>query len=95
MSKNRFAFGALIGIIAGAIAGVLAAPKSGKETRSDIKLKAVELKKDASARTEKVKLQSEKVTTEVKDKAKDYRERSERAVEGAVEGAKKGFYDKK
>lgn len=34
---SRFAKGGIIGVIIGAVAGVLFAPKSGKETRSEIK----------------------------------------------------------
>jgi gas vesicle protein len=39
MSKNqgKFALGALIAGVAGFAAGILSAPKSGKETRADIK----------------------------------------------------------
>lgn len=40
MSKDgnkKFAIGALIGAVAGVITGILTAPKSGKETRKDIK----------------------------------------------------------
>ena len=36
--------GAAVGVIAGAIAGILLAPKSGKETRDDIKKYATEMK---------------------------------------------------
>ena len=36
--------GAAIGVIAGAIAGILLAPKSGKETRDDIAKYATEMK---------------------------------------------------
>ena len=39
-----FVKGAFVGALAGATAGVLFAPKSGKETREDIKKKAVEVK---------------------------------------------------
>ncbi len=44
--KKAFSFvkGALIGALAGVTAGVLFAPKSGKETREDIKNKGVEIK---------------------------------------------------
>ena len=44
MSKGKFAFGALLGAAAGVVAGFLTAPKSGKETRADLKAKAEELK---------------------------------------------------
>jgi len=44
-STGKFVAGALIGAAAGAIAGVLLAPKSGKETRADIANKAKEYAK--------------------------------------------------
>jgi gas vesicle protein len=83
MSKGKVALGAIIGAAAGVIAGILTAPKSGKETRADIKQKAAELKDKASARAD-----------EAKDFAEEYKERGERAVRGAIDGAKKGFNDK-
>lgn len=46
-SKGGFLKGAVLGALAGITAGVLFAPKSGKETREDIKNKAVELKANA------------------------------------------------
>jgi gas vesicle protein len=42
MSKGK-GIGFLLGAIGGAVAGILLAPKSGKETRADIKDKAVEV----------------------------------------------------
>ncbi len=51
MSKNnKFGFGIILGAIAGVIAGFLTAPKSGKETREDIKKKAHEVKGSAERR---------------------------------------------
>ena len=44
---GKIAFGAIIGAAAGIVAGVLTARKSGKETRADIKSKALELKTKA------------------------------------------------
>ena len=46
MSK-KLAIGAIVGAIAGLAAGVLTAPKSGRETRDDIKKKAEEMKDKA------------------------------------------------
>ena len=41
MAKNKkFGIGIIIGAIAGVLAGFLTAPKSGKETREDLKKKA-------------------------------------------------------
>ena len=46
MSGNgKFLRGGIIGVIIGGIAGVLFAPKSGKETRDDIKKGAVKAKR--------------------------------------------------
>lgn len=94
MTKGKFALGALIGAVAGIIAGVLTAPKSGKETRADIKNKAVELKGEAAKRADEAKDKSSQVVNEVKDKAGDYKSRGERTIEGAIQGAKKGFFSK-
>ncbi|MEO7904887.1 MAG: YtxH domain-containing protein [Candidatus Saccharimonadales bacterium] len=44
MAKYSFAIGALVGGLAGVIAGLLTAPRTGEQTRSDIRLKARELK---------------------------------------------------
>lgn len=95
MSKGKFVLGALVGAAAGVVAGMLTAPKSGKETRADIKAKAAELKGEAASRANEVKDASTKAVNDVKSKAEDYKERGERAVEGAIDGAKKGFNSKK
>ncbi|MGL6229073.1 MAG: YtxH domain-containing protein [Culicoidibacterales bacterium] len=42
--KKKFLVGAFLGAAAGAVAGLLLAPKSGKETREDLAEKAEELK---------------------------------------------------
>ncbi len=49
MSKNKVAFGTVIGIAAGVVAGLLLAPKAGRNTRADLKAKAKELKQKAAA----------------------------------------------
>lgn len=46
-STKRFAVGALLAGVAGYLAGILTAPKSGKETRDDIKNNANKLITDA------------------------------------------------
>ena len=95
MSKgSKFALGALVGAAAGVVAGMLTAPKSGKETRTDLKRKADELKSDTSAATEKAKARTAKTAEEVRQRAdhvsdsakstvKDYRGRVERAAASA------------
>lgn len=55
MAKNR-AFGvAVVAGVVGAIAGLLFAPKSGKETRQDIKEAAEDVKQRAADKSDKVK----------------------------------------
>ena len=55
MAKNqgKFVLGALIGAIGGAVAGILFAPKSGKETRKIIGDKAKEYAEDGKELIEK------------------------------------------
>ena len=83
MSKGKFALGALVGAAAGVVAGVLTAPKSGKETRADIKRKAGEIKEDATEVVDKAKTKATDVAGEVREKAEGYRDRAERAVSSA------------
>ena len=83
MSKGKFAIGALIGAAAGVVAGLLTAPKSGKETRADIKRKADELKGDATDTAQKAKTKATEVAGDVREKAESYRDRAERAMKSA------------
>jgi len=52
VSKKKLAIGTLIAGAAGYVAGILTAPKSGKETREDIKDKAGDIKEGAQAQLE-------------------------------------------
>lgn len=47
MKKSHFVIGTVIGAAAGLVAGLLTAPKSGKDTRTDLKDKAEKMKSDA------------------------------------------------
>jgi len=91
MTKAKFALGALFGAAAGFVAGILTAPKSGAETRADLKVKAKEVKGTAEQKAADVKAKATEVVEYVKVKAEDLKGRTERAVEGA----KKGFNSKK
>jgi gas vesicle protein len=62
--KGKFILGAAIGAIAGAVAGILFAPKSGKETRKIIGDKAKDY-------VEKGKEMVEKGTEATKEKIKE------------------------
>ena len=94
MSKRKFVLGALFSTVAGIVDGVLTAPKSGKETRADLKKKANELKNEAGEKAEKVKAKGEKVYSDVRNKANaaveegrktvdDYSDRAVRAANAA------------
>lgn len=98
MTKGKFALGAVFGALVGVVAGVLTAPKSGRETRADLKAKADDVKKDATKKAKDVKKQAEtkyeearKVATDtvedVKGRATDYRSRAERAFEAGKTSA--------
>lgn len=52
MDKKTFAEGIALGAVAGAIAGLLLAPKSGRETRDEIKAELAELNGKLVARLE-------------------------------------------
>lgn len=68
MAKGKLALGALIGAAAGFISGILLAPKSGKETRDEIKKDALKVKvaveKEVKETTEKVKAEATKIKGE-------------------------------
>lgn len=53
--------------IAGAVAGLLLAPKSGKETREDLKVKALDAKKKAAHKADLVKDVTKENAAEVKE----------------------------
>ncbi|MCD4811808.1 YtxH domain-containing protein [bacterium] len=59
-SIRSFFSGLVFGVAAGAIAGVLLAPKSGVETREDIKKFAVEMGEKATAEYNNIKAEVQK-----------------------------------
>lgn len=89
MSKGKFALGAVFGAIVGGIAALLTAPKSGKETRQDIKNKVDEIKSETAKKAETVKKQAKDVSGDIKDQADTLKKRAENAVKGAREGFQK------
>lgn len=96
MSKGKFALGALFGAAIGMVAGILTAPKSGKETREDLKVKANEAKDKANKAIAAAKVKGEKLYGDVREKAdgavkdakgtvNDYADRVKRAAVSAKE----------
>ncbi len=71
MAKNKkFGIGIIIGAIAGVLAGFLTAPKSGKETREDLKKKANEVKGSAERRLKDAYKELGSLSDDAKKKAK-------------------------
>jgi len=70
-NQGNLAWGILIGAAAGAAAGLLLAPKSGKELRADLVDKAGQALEGATEKTaevgEKVKTTAKKVQTNIQD----------------------------
>ncbi len=73
MAKNGLVKGGIVGVILGAIGGILFAPKSGKETRKDIKDAAVKANKEAEKRLKDLHKELMVKTDEAKELAKEYK----------------------
>lgn len=79
MAKGKkFGLGIILGAVAGVVAGLLTAPKSGKETREDLKNKALEVKgaaerklKDAHKELGKLSASAKTKGAELKGRAKE------------------------
>ena len=108
MAKGKkFGLGILLGAVAGVVAGLLTAPKSGKETREDLKNKALEVKgaaerrlKDAHKELGKLSVSAKTKGAELKGKAKEeFNELSKKAedlqvkVKEAITSIKSGDDD--
>lgn len=74
--SGKFALGAVIGGLVGAAIGVLTAPKSGKETRDELKVKAGSAKQGALNK-------ADEIGEEVSKRARDARTRAEQVADEA------------
>lgn len=70
---KKFAIGAAVTAIAGYLVGILTAPKSGKETRADIKHKAEDTYSAAEKELKKLHTELNDVIEEVSDKIASFR----------------------
>jgi len=80
---KKVALGAAISAAVGYVAGILTAPKSGKETRKDIKDKAVETYAMAEKELKKLHTELTDVIDEVNDRIASFR--SSKEVMGALD----------
>ena len=83
----------LAGLGIGALVGVLYAPKSGKETREDLKAGALDAKDRANELYEQGKTQAAAYAEQGKQVASDYVDKSKQAAADYVDKGKE-FYDK-
>lgn len=85
MSKAKWG---VLGVVVGAVAGVLFAPKSGKETRKDIKDGAVKAKTEVSKRAGNAKKEATKKVDEATGAAEKVADKAARAAKKGVAAAK-------
>lgn len=78
----------VIGAAAGYVAGILTAPKSGKETREDIKVAANKVKKSAIEKYEHVRTDLNGAIEDAKLKAKDLSDKGRKELDVLVEKGK-------
>lgn len=86
---KRFAIGTVIAAAAGYVAGILTAPKSGKETRQDIKDTAVRTYSAAEKRLKALHTELSTLLDEAREKAMELKGRAKEDLEKAIVLAKK------
>ena len=92
MSSNngsKFAVGAMLGVVVGLVAGILTAPKSGKETRKDLKDTATKVFAEAEKRLKGLYNELDVLITKGKSKASDLSGRSKEELDKALDVAQK------
>ena len=86
MSK-KFGLGLAIGAMVGAVAGILSAPKSGEETRKDLKTKAKKVADIATEKTAKVASDAGDFVEDTKEKVGEFadkKHKQKKTVENTV-----------
>lgn len=87
--KSKFALGAIIGAIAGVITGLLTAPKSGKETRQDIKDTATRVFSEAEKELKNLHSELGELVEKGKKEASKQTDKAKVEIEKAIESAQK------
>lgn len=85
---KKFALGTIIAAAAGYIAGILTAPKSGKETREDIKDAAVKTYTAAEKELKVLHTELNKLLGEAGKKAEELKGTAKDSLHKAMDGAK-------
>jgi gas vesicle protein len=84
-STKRFAVGTLFAAVAGYVAGILTAPKSGKETRQDIKTAAEHGMAEAEKQLKKLHTQMNDLLKEAKTKLESAKGTAQKDLQLAVD----------
>jgi gas vesicle protein len=87
-SGGSFLTGLLIGGALGALAGILFAPKAGKELRADIKDKSDEILKDAKGIYDDASSKAKTIIDEAKQRAAELKKEADRHIADARQKAK-------
>lgn len=85
---SQFLKGFVIGGFLGALAGILFAPKPGKELRSEIKVKGSEVLKDAQEIYDDAGKKAKEIIDEAKKRAGELKKEADRRVTEARQRAK-------
>ena len=86
--QGHFFMGFLIGGVLGALAGILFAPKSGKELRSDIREKGSGLLKDGKEIYADASTKAKEIIEEARHQAKELKKDADRHLSEAHQKAK-------
>lgn len=87
---KRLAVGALVAAVVGYVAGILTAPKSGKETREDIKRDAKQTYAEAEKELKKLHTELAQVLEEAKGRLAPTAGKAREELEAAIDTAKQG-----
>jgi gas vesicle protein len=86
-NAGKWAIGAAVAGVAGFVAGILAAPKSGKETREDIKHVATKAKSEAEKTLKSLHSDLNKTIADVKAKGEKLSGKAKAEYDGVMEKA--------
>lgn len=88
-STKRIAIGALFAAVAGYIAGLLTAPKSGKETREDLAESAKLSKRELEKKLKEIHVELKKSIKEANNKLDSTKKELKKELHSAIMNAKK------
>lgn len=81
MSKKKWAIGTVLAAGVGYLTGILTAPKSGKETRKDVKNAVVKARKDAEEALKKAHSEIDRLISKCKEEAKSLTKDKKKDIE--------------